>query len=57
MTYTIISARYSNAEQTAITIETVEAGSVAISPADTPVLWGEVLASGLVITDYTPLEE
>jgi len=44
MTYTILSARYANAEQTAIVLETKEAGAVMTSQADTPELWAQATA-------------
>lgn len=43
-TYTITGAAYANADQTAAVIETAEAGSIAISQADTPALWAAMLA-------------
>lgn len=46
MTYSITGAAYANSENTAAIILTGEAGSVAISEADTPELWQEMLAWG-----------
>lgn len=43
MTYTIRSAAFANAEQTAAVLHTEEAGAVLVSEADTPELWGEML--------------
>lgn len=54
MTYTILTARYANAELTAITLETVEAAGVSISQADTPELWADLLASEIEIAAYVP---
>lgn len=50
MTYTILSAEYRNAEQTAAVIKTVENGDVLIGQRDTPEAWQAMLAWG------TPVE-
>lgn len=44
MTYTILSAAYANAEQTAAVLQTQEAGAVLASERDTPALWAQMLA-------------
>lgn len=46
MTYTILSAAYGNPDHTSATIETIEAGAVAISEVDRPALWAAMLAWG-----------
>lgn len=51
-TCTIRSARYVNAESTAIVIYTVESAAVLISEKDTPDLWAQMLASGVDIERY-----
>lgn len=43
--YTIISAAYADEENGSAIIETVEAGSVAISPRDRPELWVQMMRS------------
>lgn len=53
MSYTILSARYANAEHTAAQVETSEAGAVMASAVDTPDLWPAVVAAGP--TAYAPL--
>lgn len=45
MSYTILSARYANAENTAAVLMTLEAGAVLVSLVDTPDMWAEMLAS------------
>jgi hypothetical protein len=42
MSYTILNARYVNAENTAAIISTAEAGDVLVSQADTPELWAQL---------------
>jgi hypothetical protein len=49
MTYTILSATYANADLTAAVLETVEAGAVVASVADTPELWEQMLSAGIDI--------
>lgn len=46
MTYTIISARYSNDGSTAAIVKTAESSEVAASVSDTPELWSQMLAWG-----------
>jgi hypothetical protein len=46
VTYTIQSAAYANSEHTAAIIQTLEAGSVAISQRDAPDVWNAMLAKG-----------
>lgn len=41
--YTILSARYSNPDRSAVEAMTVEAGAVALSSADTPEAWAAML--------------
>lgn len=41
--YTILSAQYANAANTSAIIVTSEAGNMAISLADTPLLWAKML--------------
>lgn len=43
MTYTILSANYANEDNTAVVIFTKEAAAVAISKADTPKEWQNML--------------
>lgn len=43
MTYTIQSAAYANPDHTAAVLQTVEAGAVLASEADTPQLWAQML--------------
>lgn len=52
MSYTILSARYANAENTCAVAQTVEAGSVAISLVDTPAEWAA--AQQLSVAPYIP---
>lgn len=52
MTYTYISARYSNADETAAVAMTKEAALVAISEADRPSEWAALTASGVLIEPY-----
>ena len=54
MTYTILSAAFANAEHTAITIITQEAGAVSISEVDRPDLWAlaQENAKATPIADY-----
>lgn len=49
---TITSARYGNAEHSAAVVKTAERGSIAISEADTPELWADMLASGVAIAAF-----
>lgn len=42
MSYTILSAKYANAENTAAVLQTVEAGAVLVSQRDTPALWAQM---------------
>jgi tRNA G26 N,N-dimethylase Trm1 len=46
MRYTFISAQYANPEQTAAIAITEEAAAVALSEADTPFHWADLLAWG-----------
>lgn len=43
MTYTILSAQYANADNTAAVVMTKEAAAVLVSQADTPELWQTML--------------
>lgn len=52
MSYTVLSARYANAENTAAVLETVEVGDVLISLKDTPDAWA--LAHQASISPYIP---
>ena len=52
MSYTFLTARYANAEQTAAIAETEEAASVALSAVDTPEDWAALMASGIPIAPY-----
>lgn len=56
MSYTILSAQYSNAFNTAAILRTIEAGDVAASESDTPELWARLMAWG-VPTAYAPPAE
>lgn len=58
MNYTIISARYANAESSAVVLLTVESGAVACSLRDRPEVWQAMQAwvsGGGVIQAYAPL--
>jgi len=52
MSYTILSARYANADHSAAIITTQEAGAVAIGQSDTPALWAQMLQDDVVA--YVP---
>lgn len=52
----IISARFGNADHSAAVIKTDERGSVAISQEDTPELWEAMLASGVMIEAFSPID-
>ena len=52
MSYTFLSAGYANADQTAIVVQTVEAGAVALSLVDTPSAWEHLLESGIDIAPF-----
>lgn len=54
MNYTILSARYANAEETAIVLHTEEAGAVAICAADAPDLWEKAVSGD--VAPYAPPE-
>lgn len=56
MMYTILNARYANAQKTAVTLETQQAGSVLISEVDTPELWKKVFSTTKV-QPYTTSDE
>lgn len=45
MTYTVLSAQYANADQSAAVLQTQEAGAVLASERDTPALWAQMLAT------------
>lgn len=47
MNYTVLSAQYANAENTAAVVQTAEAGAVLASTKDTPALWA-------ALTDIAP---
>lgn len=51
---TITAAAYANPERTAAVIQTAEAGAVAISAADTPAVWAQMLARGGVAAYQPP---
>lgn len=44
MTYTVLSARFANAEHSAAVMQTEEAGAVLVGEVDTPALWEDMLA-------------
>lgn len=48
----ILSARFANAEGTAVILETDDRGSVAISQADTPMLWATYVNLGMATAPY-----
>lgn len=54
MTYTMRSAAFANAAHSAAVVETDEAGSVALSAADTPDDWLDLLCSGIAIAPFEP---
>ena len=54
MTYTIRSAQYVNAEQTAVVADTDEVGRVLLSANDTPKEWQALQSSGVPIQPYAP---
>jgi len=54
MTYTFVSARYANGDNTAAIADTEEVGSVALSVVDTPEAWQALLGSGVQIQPYNP---
>jgi len=54
MTYTFLSARYANANETAAFAQTDGFGEVLVSQADAPDQWGDLLASGVAIGAYVP---
>ena len=56
MTVTITSARYANDESTAVIIDTVERGDIAISVVDTPDLWAQLQSSAIAIAPSQPSE-
>ena len=56
MTYTYLSAQYSNADNTAINAETIEVGCVLISEMDTPEEWQAVFESGITVATYVTPE-
>lgn len=57
MSYTMISAGFANAEQTAAIVMTHEAAAVTISRDDTPAHWADLMASGLTIAPFVPVAE
>lgn len=57
MTYTFLSARYANAEKTAIVATTEECGAVALSQADTPEAWAGLKASKVKVAAYVAPEQ
>lgn len=46
MTYTILSAQYADPDNTAVVLQTEEAGAVVVSLVDAPDLWEELQAWG-----------
>lgn len=56
MTYTFKSARYANADRTAVVADTVEVAHVALSETDTPDLWAALQKSGVEIAPYVERE-
>jgi hypothetical protein len=56
MAYTIQSAKYANAENTAAVLQTTEAGAVLVSAADRPELWAAMQAWGTPDTYVAPAE-
>jgi len=54
MTYTIQSAKYANAENTAAVLLTAESGAVLVSEVDRPELWAAMLAWGTPDDYATP---
>ena len=55
MTYTWLSARYANADNSAVIAKTVEAGDVVLSLEDRPKEWAALFRSGIVPTPYAPV--
>ena len=57
MTYTIISAKYSNPTNTAAEVLTEESAYVFFSESDTPDLWAELMDSGIAVDAFAaPVE-
>lgn len=57
MTANVIrSARYANADHSAMVVDSEEAGPIALSAADTPEAWAAILASGIPISAYVAPE-
>lgn len=56
MPYTIQSASYANAQNTAAVIQTVEAGAVLVSAVDTPEAWAAMLQWGTPAAYQAPPE-
>lgn len=54
MSYQFISATYGDAGHASVVAITAEAGAVAISQADMPDAWADLLAAGIEIAAYTP---
>lgn len=55
MTYTILSAQYANADNTAVVIQTAESGAVCVGKDDAPELWAEAVAGD--VAAYSPPAE
>lgn len=54
MSYAILSAAYANPEHTAAIVQTPDRGAVALSVVDTPEHWAALMASGVVVSSFTP---
>ena len=57
MSYTMISAAFANAENTAAVVMTQESAAVIISRDDTPERWAELIGSGMIIMPFVPMAE
>lgn len=57
MSYTMISATFANAENTAAVVMTQESAAVIISRDDTPERWHDLMASGMIIMPFVPRAE
>lgn len=52
---TFLSARYANEDHTAVDADTADTLHIIISERDRPMLWAELMASGVKIAPYVPI--